>query len=72
MNLLEGSIYFLFHSQCFGYPDEAESPVTVPSVDCSQLHAFLLVTMRAKNEIMNCIDAVVKSKYSDLKNLEIK
>lgn len=71
MDLLEATIYFLFHSQCFGYPEEDESVVTVPSVDYSQLHAFLLVTMRGKYEIMNCIDMVLESKYSDLKNLEI-
>lgn len=72
MNLLEASVYFLFHSQSFGYPDEAESAITVPSVDYSQLHAFPLVTMKGENEVMDCMDAVVRSKYSDLKNLEIK
>lgn len=41
MSLLEASFYFLFHSQCFGYPDEDASAAIVPSVDYSQVHTFL-------------------------------
>lgn len=70
MNLLEASIYFLFHFQCSD--DEAESAVTVASEDCLQLHVFLLVPMREKNDIINGVGTVVESKCSDLKNVEIK